>query len=121
MGCEAKEMAQVNPGGKPGGSEVMVASHNQASGENAVKRMADLGLGPSDAVYFGQLYGMSDNLTSTLGKGAYRAYKSLPWGPVREVTPYLLRRAQENSSVCGGAKVELGRIGKELRRRIFSR
>jgi len=118
--CVRKVMKQVRPSFAFGSAELMVASHNQASTEEAVRQMAELGLQPRDAVYFGQLYGMSDCLTSTLGAAGYRAYKYLPWGPVHEVTPYLLRRAQENSSVCGGAKLELMQISQELRRRVTS-
>jgi len=114
--CLLKVLESVTPG-RPGGAEVMVASHNQASVEYAVEEMRKLGLGPQDAVYFGQLYGMSDHLTSTLGTAGYRAYKYLPWGPVQEVTPYLLRRAQENSAVVGGAKVELKNLWQELKAR----
>mmetsp|Transcript_5158 Transcript_5158/g.12386 ORF Transcript_5158/g.12386 Transcript_5158/m.12386 type:complete len:584 (-) Transcript_5158:277-2028(-) len=110
--CVSKVMGRVSSG-----AELMVATHNQASVENAVQRMHELGLGAQDAVYFGQLYGMSDHLTNTLGGAGYRAYKYLPWGPVQEVTPYLLRRAQENSAVVGGAKVELRNLWQELKSR----
>jgi proline dehydrogenase len=118
--CVAKVMKEVKAGSF-GGAELMVASHNQASTKRAVQLMDASGLGPRDAVYFAQLYGMSDRLTNTLGSAGYRAYKYLPWGPVREVTPYLLRRAQENSSVAGGAKVERTQIGGELWRRFTMR
>ncbi len=57
------------------GAEVMVASHNQRSVELAVERMAALGLPPSSGVYFGQLLGMADHLTYTLGAHGYGAYK----------------------------------------------
>lgn len=76
------------------GAEFMVASHNQASVEKAVAGMAALGLPPSAGVYFGQLLGMADHLTYTLGANGYGAYKYVPFGGVGEVLPYLVRRAQ---------------------------
>ena len=66
----------------------VLASHSrptlcrEASCEFTVKQMQEMSLSPSDAVYFGQLYGMSDHLTYTLGGAGFRAYKYLPWGPV---------------------------------------
>ena len=54
-------------------------------------------------VYFGTLLGMADHLAFTLGPAGYNPYKMVPYGPVQAVTKYLLRRAQENSSVLGGA------------------
>ena len=57
------------------GAEVMVASHNQPSIERTVAAMAALGLPPSAGVYFGQLLGMADHLTYTLGDHGYGAYK----------------------------------------------
>jgi len=113
--CVAKVLQAVGPLK----AECMVATHNQASVEHAIARMSDLGLAPTDSVYFGQLLGMSDHLTGALGAGGYRAYKYLPWGPVSEVTPYLLRRAQENSAIVGGAKAELKQLNVELRRRFL--
>ena len=59
----------------PQGAEVMVASHNQSSVERAVEGMAARGLPPSSGVYFGQLLGMADHLTFTLGRHGYGAYK----------------------------------------------
>ena len=57
--------------------------------------MEQRGIDPSTGgVYFGQLLGMADNLTYGLGKAGYKAYKYVPYGPVHEVMPYLIRRAQ---------------------------
>ncbi|KAL4451694.1 hypothetical protein ABPG75_007356 [Micractinium tetrahymenae] len=102
------------------GAEVMVASHNQRSIELATYHMAALGLPPSSGVYFGQLLGMADHLTYTLGAHGYGAYKYVPFGKVEEVMPYLLRRAQENSAILAGEAVagEMAMLRAELRRRL---
>jgi proline dehydrogenase len=62
---------------------------------------------------------MSDRLTFNLGRGGYKAYKYIPYGPVQEVIPYLIRRAQENSSMLGGSAKELVMIRKALLGRLF--
>lgn len=66
---------------------------------------------------FCQLYGMSDNLTFNLAKEGYLAAKYLPYGPVVEVVPYLIRRAQENSSVTGDMSREYQLVSREMKRR----
>ena len=99
--------------------EFMIASHNQNSVESALANMKKRGLPPSKGVYFGQLLGMSDHLTFSLGAGGYKAYKYVPYGIIHEVMPYLIRRAQENSDALSGAKTELKLIKAELKRRIF--
>ena len=78
------------------------------------------GLQPSDGVFFGQLLGMADNLTFTLGQNGYGAYKYVPFGSIDEVMPYLIRRAQENSEVLGGIAKETGMLRAELKRRLLS-
>lgn len=98
--------------------EVMLATHNQPSIEKAVQLMAELQLPPDRRIYFGQLLGMSDHLTYGLGKSGYKAYKYVPYGTVKEVMPYLIRRAQENSGMLGGAVNEINLVKKELWRRI---
>ena len=103
------------------GLEVMVATHNKESVEKAVGLMSELGLEPEDeSVHFAQLFGMSDNLTFTLGGHGYNAFKYLPYGEVQEVMPYLLRRAQENGDMLGNAGTEIGLLKDELRKRWFS-
>jgi len=99
--------------------EVMIASHNQKSVELAIETMHKFKVPPSSKVYFGQLLGMSDHISFSLGKEGYKAYKYVPYGKVEEVMPYLLRRAQENSDALGGAKKELAMVRSELFRRIF--
>jgi proline dehydrogenase len=68
-------------------------------------------------VWFSQLYGMSDNISFNLAHEGYHVAKYLPYGPVEDVVPYLMRRAQENTSVAGQTGRELGLIKKETRRR----
>ena len=101
------------------GAEFMVATHNQRSVELAVTGMRELVLAPSSGVSFGQLLGMADHLTFTLGAHGYGAYKYTPFGGIDEVLPYLIRRAQENSDVMGGVGVELNHLDNELKRRLF--
>ena len=101
------------------GFEMMVASHNQASVEAAVDLMHDLGMHPTQSgVHFGQLLGMADHLTYTLGGNGYQAYKAVPYGPVEETIAYLLRRAKENSDMLGGVGKETTMLRSELWRRI---
>jgi proline dehydrogenase len=102
------------------GLEIMIATHNKESIQKAVHLMNDLNLGPNDdSVHFAQLYGMSDNLTFTLGKHGYNAYKYLPYGEVQQVIPYLVRRAQENGDVLGKAKSEVVLLREELKERFL--
>ena len=98
--------------------EFVNASHNQASALRMVAGMQARGL-PRDhaSTMFCQLYGMSDNVTYNLAAAGYRVGKYLPYGPVREVVPYLVRRAQENTSVTGEASRELQLIEREIARR----
>ncbi len=93
-------------------------THNEKSTELVMDRMKAMNLPhDDDRIHFGQLYGMSDNITYYLGDKNYNACKYLPYGPVKDVVPYLTRRAQENTSVAGQTGRELGLIEKELRRR----
>jgi proline dehydrogenase len=68
-------------------------------------------------VHFSQLFGMSDNITFNLAKAGCNVSKYLPFGPIKDVVPYLMRRAQENTSVGGQTGRELSLINKELQRR----
>jgi len=71
--------------------------------------------------WFGQLFGMSDNISFNLAHLGYNIAKYLPYGPIKEVMPYLVRRAQENTSVAGQTGRELMLIEKELERRKKSK
>lgn len=69
-------------------------------------------------IWFGQLYGMSDNITFYLGKKKFNSTKYLPYGPLKKTIPYLIRRAQENTSISGQTSRELFFLKKEIKRRI---
>src|SRR5690606_38525446 len=93
-------------------------THNEKSMELVMDRMREKGLANDHPnIYFGQLYGMSDNIMYYLGEKKYNASKYLPYGPVEDVVPYLTRRAQENTSVAGQTGRELMLIDKEIKRR----
>lgn len=97
---------------------VIVASHNEYSNLNATELLQAKKYSPDHPhIHFSQLYGMSDNITFNLAKAGCSVSKYLPFGPIKDVIPYLMRRAQENSSVSGQTGRELGLIKKELKRR----
>ena len=96
----------------------VVGSHNEHSNLYATELMEKYGLElNSKRVHFSQLFGMSDNITFNLAKAGCNVSKYLPFGPINDVIPYLMRRAQENSSVSGQTGRELLLIKKELERR----
>jgi len=94
------------------------ASHNAESMLLMADIMEKKGI-PKDHpnTLFSQLYGMSDNLTFNLANAGFRVAKYLPYGQVKEVIPYLIRRAQENTSVTGDAGRELLLVQAEMKRR----
>ncbi|MBV9988794.1 MAG: proline dehydrogenase family protein [Chitinophagaceae bacterium] len=97
---------------------VIVASHNEQSNLMAAQLLNQKGFSHNHPhIHFSQLYGMSDNITFNLAKEGFSVSKYLPFGPIRDVIPYLMRRAQENSSVSGQTGRELSLIKKELERR----
>ena len=97
---------------------VIVASHNEYSNLYAVDLLRRRGLSLDHPhIHFSQLYGMSDNITFNLAKAGCAVSKYLPFGPIRDVIPYLMRRAQENSSMSGQTGRELGLIRREMKRR----
>ncbi|MBL7825109.1 MAG: proline dehydrogenase family protein [Saprospiraceae bacterium] len=94
------------------------ASHNAESALLMVDIMKKKGIADNHPhTLFSQLYGMSDNLTFNLAAAGFRVAKYLPYGQVRDVIPYLIRRAQENTSVTGDAGRELKLIRQEVKRR----
>ncbi len=96
----------------------IVASHNEESNLLAAELMEKNGLPFNHPhIHFSQLYGMSDHITFNLAKAGFSVSKYLPFGPINDVIPYLMRRAQENSSVSGQTGRELGLINKEIKRR----
>lgn len=97
---------------------LIVASHNEYSNLYAVELLDKKGIPHNHPhIHFSQLYGMSDNITFNLAKAGLSVSKYLPFGPISDVIPYLMRRAQENSSVSGQTGRELGLIKKEMKRR----
>ncbi|UYQ91351.1 proline dehydrogenase family protein [Chitinophaga horti] len=97
---------------------LFVGTHNEESTLLVTKLMAEKHLPPNHPrISFSQLYGMSDNITFNLAHAGYHVSKYLPYGPVKDVMPYLIRRAQENTSIAGQMGRELGLIRKEMKRR----
>ena len=97
---------------------IIVGSHNEYSNLYAAQLLEKFGLPLNDPhVHFSQLYGMSDNITFNLAKAGCLVSKYLPFGPINDVIPYLMRRAQENASVSGQTGKELDLIKKEIKRR----
>lgn len=97
---------------------VFIGTHNEHSCMEAAKYMEAHNIPANHPhVYFSQLYGMSDNISFNLADSGYHVAKYLPYGPVKDVLPYLMRRAQENTSVAGQTGRELGLINKEIKRR----
>ena len=97
---------------------LIVASHNEYSNLYTTQLLQQRGLPVSHPhVHFSQLYGMSDNITFNLAHAGCSVSKYLPFGPIKDVIPYLMRRARENTSVKGQTGRELGLIKKELDRR----
>jgi len=93
-------------------------THNEDSSLLLAQLMQDKNIASNDKrIYFSQLYGMSDHISYNLSLNGYNVVKYVPYGPVKEVLPYLIRRAQENTSVKGQTGRELSLIIKEKKRR----
>lgn len=97
---------------------VFNGTHNEFSSRYLTELMEDQGLKNDDTrIWFSQLYGMSDHISFNLAHAGYNVAKYLPYGPVKHVIPYLVRRAEENTSVKGQTGRELSLITKEMNRR----
>ena len=97
---------------------IFAGTHNELSSYKLMELMKTRGIAPNDQrIWFGQLYGMSDNISYNLASNGYNVAKYLPFGPVRDVMPYLIRRAEENTSVAGQTSRELMLIKRERERR----
>ena len=100
---------------------IFIGTHNEESSFLALKLMDELGISKDDnRVWFGQLFGMSDHISFNLAAHGYNVAKYLPFGPVKDVMPYLIRRAEENTSVAGQTGRELTLLKKERKRRKHS-
>lgn len=97
---------------------VCAGTHNEKSSLFLAKAIDDRNIPRNDKrIFFAQLYGMSDHISYNLANAGFHVAKYLPYGPIREVIPYLIRRAQENTSVKGQTGRELTLIEREIKRR----
>jgi len=97
---------------------VFAGTHNEASSKHLADEMTTKGIASSDETFrFSQLYGMSDNISYNLANAGFNVVKYVPYGPIKEVMPYLIRRAEENTSMAGQTGRELTLIEKEKARR----
>ena len=97
---------------------VFAGTHNEESSYKLMEMLKENSLAITDSrIWFGQLYGMSDNISYNLAAHGYNVAKYLPFGPVRDVMPYLIRRAEENTSVAGQTSRELNLLKAERNRR----
>lgn len=97
---------------------IFAGTHNENSSYRLIELIKEKGIEKNNEhIFFGQLYGMSENISYNLANHGYNVAKYLPFGPVRDVMPYLIRRAEENTSVAGQTSRELDLIRKERSRR----
>jgi proline dehydrogenase len=93
-------------------------THNEESSLKLAAAIDSRALNRNDKrIFFAQLFGMSDHISYNLANAGFNVAKYLPYGPIREVMPYLIRRAQENTSVKGQTGRELTLIQREMQRR----
>lgn len=98
--------------------ELFSGTHNEYSNYYLARIMDEAGLAHDDSrIFFVQLFGMSDNITYVLADAGYNVAKYLPYGPIKYVMPYLIRRAEENTSVGGQSSREMVMLTQEMRRR----
>ena len=97
---------------------LFAGTHNEESSYTLMDMMQAENIAYNDPrIWFGQLYGMSDHISFNLADKGYNVAKYLPFGPVKDVMPYLIRRAEENTSVAGQTTRELSLLKKERKRR----
>jgi len=97
---------------------VFIGTHNELSCYLAMDLMKTHNISKEDnRIWFGQLYGMSDHISFNLAAQGYNVAKYIPFGPVKDVMPYLIRRAEENTSVSGQTSRELSLLKTERKRR----
>ncbi len=97
---------------------LFIGTHNEESSYLAMELMKTKKIPKNDnRVWFGQLYGMSDHISFNLAENGYNVAKYVPFGPVKDVMPYLIRRAEENRSVAGQTNRELNLLKTEKKRR----
>lgn len=97
---------------------IFAGTHNEESSYLLMDLAKEHNIAKDDKrMWFGQLYGMSDHISFNLAKEGYNVAKYVPFGPVRDVMPYLIRRAEENTSVAGQTSRELNLLKTEKARR----
>lgn len=97
---------------------ICLGTHNEYSSQYCAAKMRKLGLERNDdRIWFAQLLGMSDNISFNLAKAGYNVAKYVPYGPIDAVLPYLIRRAEENTSIAGQSSREYLLVKSELKRR----
>jgi proline dehydrogenase len=96
----------------------VAATHNETSTKFLAEQLHDAGI-PNDHshIHFSKLYGMGDNISYVLASRGYNVSKYVPYGPVHDAVPYLMRRAQENTSASGHMSREMEMLRREIRRR----
>ena len=93
-------------------------THNEKSSAYLTELMKEYNIKKQDTrIYFSQLYGMSDHISYNLSRLGYNVAKYVPYGPIQDVIPYLIRRLKENTSITGQAGRELQNITREMKRR----
>ncbi len=97
---------------------IFCGTHNESSNLLLTKLITEYKFAKNDSrIWFSQLYGMSDNISFNLANDGYNVTKYIPYGPIKQVMPYLIRRAEENTSVKGQTSRELQIINLEMKRR----
>ncbi|MCE7043714.1 proline dehydrogenase family protein [Dyadobacter sp. CY312] len=100
---------------------ICLGTHNEYSCQYCAAKMEKLGIDKKDSrIWFAQLLGMSDNISYNLAKANYNVAKYVPYGPISAVLPYLMRRAEENTSIAGQSSREFLMVKSELKRRGIS-
>ena len=123
--CESKELTDQNFNNgldymlsKINIGSLFLGSHNEQSILRVTEWMSQNKISKNHPhIWFSQLYGMADHISFNLASSGYQVVKYVPYGPVNEVIPYLIRRAEENTSITGQTPRELSLIKKELKRR----
>ena len=96
----------------------VAATHNEISTKRLAELMHEMEVSPNHPnIFYSQLYGMGDSISYVLAKNGYNVSKYVPYGPVADAVPYLIRRADENSSAAGQVSRELEMLGREIKRR----
>ncbi len=100
------------------GISICAGTHNEASSKYLIELMDEFEIAKNNPkIYFAQLLGMSDHISFNLADDGFNTVKYVPYGPVRDVLPYLIRRADENTSIAGQTGRELNLIQQEIKRR----